>query len=155
MHPCTACSKRKVKCDRRSPCSRCLTTGRECEQPEARRTPRKPRKAPDGNVLDRIRQLENTLQEMRELLHHADASRADISRVAGHGIREGHGNLQHSSSSGPSDTLNESFEKLLVEENKTRYVSSSSWANIADQVCKVTSRYGAGATLQKLIRAGL
>jgi hypothetical protein len=127
-HPCVACSRRKVKCDRKSPCTRCLTTGRDCEQPEVRRTPRRPRKPQDGTVLDRVRQLENTLEEMKALLGHGDISNSDPPERAETQDPQADTEVERPRS------LDESLERLVVEDEKTRFIGSTSWANITDQV---------------------
>jgi hypothetical protein len=120
-HPCVTCQRRKVKCDRRDPCTRCLKSGEECTQPEVHRAPRRPRRTDDANVLDRVRQLENSLEQMRTLI--ANGKRAQD---------DGDGNSRNN----PDETgiLEDSVGRLIIDDEKTRYISGSSWANLADQV---------------------
>ncbi|KAI0131913.1 hypothetical protein BJ170DRAFT_611687 [Xylariales sp. AK1849] len=63
---CILCQQRKVKCDRRLPCSNCIKSRAECvPAPVTRRRPR--RRFPEKDLLERLRRYE-------ELLHHNNIS---------------------------------------------------------------------------------
>jgi hypothetical protein len=123
-HPCVACQRRKVKCDRKDPCTRCLKSGQECTQPEAHRAPRRPRRTEDATVLDRVRQLEKSLLQMRNIVAKSKQAQDQTPKDIG--------DLQH----GGEETkiLEDSVGRLIVDDEKTRYISGSSWANLADEV---------------------
>jgi hypothetical protein len=59
---CVLCSQRKVKCDRKSPCSNCVKAGAECVSsasiPRQRR-----RRFPERELLDRLRLYEDLLRK--------------------------------------------------------------------------------------------
>jgi hypothetical protein len=124
-HPCISCQRHKVKCDRRSPCSRCLTHGKECRQPDAQRAPRRPpRKSHD--VLDRVRQLEASLDEMRTLLKRSAVAEQHSTAEAA---------VRHSNSvKEEPESLDTSLGHLIIDDDRSRYVSTTSWANLTDEV---------------------
>ncbi|KAM5359534.1 hypothetical protein ACJZ2D_014390 [Fusarium nematophilum] len=59
---CTACRRRKVRCDRQQPCTACNRIGHNCVYPEKRRPIRTVRKPTTSNVADRITHLEKTVR---------------------------------------------------------------------------------------------
>jgi len=61
---CVTCRKRKVKCDKKQPCTNCAKAHTECVFPFPGRAPRKPRKPQDGELAERIRRLESMVQTM-------------------------------------------------------------------------------------------
>lgn len=58
---CIPCQQRKLKCDRRTPCTRCVKSGAQCTQsswnPRQRR-----RRFPERDLIDRIRRYEDLLR---------------------------------------------------------------------------------------------
>lgn len=126
-HPCVLCQRRKVKCDRKDPCTRCLKSGQECTQPEAHRAPRRPRRTEDSDVLNRVRQLEKTLENMRKSAIKDESVQARKSEDAGDITQDGEENK----------ILEDSDGRLIVDDDKTRYISGSSWAYLADEVSPI------------------
>jgi hypothetical protein len=122
-HPCVSCQRRKVKCDRKSPCSRCLAYGQDCRQPETRRAPRRARRAVPSLVSEKLRQLEKSLDEVRAAVlsdkPEETSETAETAPVA---------------SEGQPQPLENTLGRLIIEDENSRYISSSSWANLADQV---------------------
>ncbi|RDW59534.1 hypothetical protein BP6252_12621 [Coleophoma cylindrospora] len=121
-HPCTSCQRRKVRCDRRLPCTRCLTHGEECLQPDAQRAPRRSRQNQDSRIIERVRQLEASLGAVQGLV----SQHYNVGREA----------QPLSSPSQPRlDQLDDSHGRLVVDNERSRYISGSAWANLADEVC--------------------
>ena len=128
-HPpsCRTCRLRKVKCDRRRPCSNCCKAGREndCTYPAGvGRAPKRPRRAPDPHLINRLARLESTIRDLK-----APGTPID------HGLR----NNASRSASGrdtPSDInrAEQQLGRLVVDEKKSYYVSNVMWANLGDQV---------------------
>jgi len=116
-HPCTSCQRRKVKCDRLLPCTGCLTHGQECQQPVAQRAPRRARRTRDDTVHQRMRQLEMSLEEIRDTVVRNETNPV----AAGTIVVDG---------SLPEDSAG----KLILEDGKSRYVSGSSWENLTNEV---------------------
>jgi len=126
-HPCVTCQRRKVKCDRRSPCTRCLTYGHECAQPALQREPRRPaRKSQD--LVARVRQLEDALEEAREKLRVHETTNENVGAEmpvpveASVEVKE------------EGESLDSLLGHLIIGEDKSRYISTSSWANFAWEV---------------------
>jgi Fungal specific transcription factor domain/Fungal Zn(2)-Cys(6) binuclear cluster domain len=105
---CNACRTRKVKCDKKSPCSNCTLWSLECHFPLPIRSFKRPRKklvdpnAQQGNDVptspqsldQRVRELETTLQHLTGLIDGHDGALAKIQEFDNSG-----GLLQNSASS--------------------------------------------------------
>lgn len=127
-HPCVTCQRRKVRCDRNNPCTRCLRSGQECKQPEAFRAPRRPPRKQQANVLDRVRQLEDSLEQVRHLVSHVPQVKAKSDEVGG-GVE-----VRVEEVEIKQEKVEDSLGRLIIEEERSRYVSGSAWANLANQV---------------------
>ena len=64
-HACTICQRRKVKCDRKNPCSNCVKAEAECEYRDPL-PPRRRRKVqqPDAMLMARLKRCEATLKRI-------------------------------------------------------------------------------------------
>ncbi|OKL60739.1 hypothetical protein UA08_04249 [Talaromyces atroroseus] len=62
---CTRCNQKKVRCDRKTPCGRCLRTGDECIHPGNKRAPRKLKRPPISEILDHLHQLEAEVERLQ------------------------------------------------------------------------------------------
>jgi hypothetical protein len=58
---CEICHQRKIRCDKRSPCSNCVRGNNFCRYPGTERRPRRPHKTTITDVSARVSQLERTL----------------------------------------------------------------------------------------------
>lgn len=58
---CASCQQRKVKCDRKFPCSTCIKSGLQCIPVAAPR--RRRRRFPEAELLQRVRHLEDLLRQ--------------------------------------------------------------------------------------------
>jgi len=158
---CVTCRKRKVKCDKLHPCSNCARANIECIFPNPGRAPRKIKKPTDGRdteLLARLKRLEGVVKGLG-----LDATQEDIeSALAGTTRRtsetdKGPGQIQSPGSdpierpSTNSDELStrakaqwieddragrfeNRFGRLVINEGKSRYVNSSFWANLSNEV---------------------
>lgn len=61
---CVTCRRRKVRCNKRSPCSNCVKAGVECVFPPPGRAPRKSKRPPDAELLSRLRRLEGVIEHL-------------------------------------------------------------------------------------------
>lgn len=62
-HSCTICVRRKVKCDKLSPCSTCSRTGSDCVYRPPPKSQRHRKRLADDDLLSKIREYEGLLQE--------------------------------------------------------------------------------------------
>ncbi|KAJ5586917.1 uncharacterized protein N7459_002682 [Penicillium hispanicum] len=61
---CVTCRRRKVRCNKRSPCSNCTKAGIDCIFPPPGRAPRKSKRPPDAELLSRLRRLEGVIEHL-------------------------------------------------------------------------------------------
>ncbi|CAG8104666.1 unnamed protein product [Penicillium olsonii] len=62
---CVTCRRRKVRCNKRSPCSNCTKAGIDCVFPPPGRAPRKSKRPPDAELLSRLRRLEGVIDHLK------------------------------------------------------------------------------------------
>lgn len=155
---CTTCRKRKVKCDKRHPCSNCNRAVIECIFPGPGRAPRRSRKPPDTELLARLRRLEGVVQSLGkgideeaetanepvevqkqefEPLQPNGPSDLDIKDIK---IAKNCGMLgQHEPNRVYAETgsLIKEFGRLKVENGKSRYVSNKFWNSLSEEVAEM------------------
>lgn len=145
---CVHCHDRKVKCDKKSPCSNCQRFHLECTFPSpfrhsSRQTKDKHvsgNKDANEDILKRIKKIESAMQDLNALKkdvlrsrkrrkeQSSEDSEEDGSLSAG-GEDHGHGN------SGVTDSLDHAVGKLIIEEGKSRYISGGFWSGLEEEVC--------------------
>lgn len=152
---CVTCRRRKVRCNKRTPCSNCTRAGIDCVFPPPGRAPRKSKRPPDAELLSRLHRLEGVID-------HLKSGKAEKSPT-----------IQYSSSTGPStvrsdattseaelqsqspsqppqgsgcpfedadpknlvpNKLENEFGRLVIDEGRSRYVSNRLWASLGDEV---------------------
>ncbi|OJJ45117.1 hypothetical protein ASPZODRAFT_677832 [Penicilliopsis zonata CBS 506.65] len=62
-HSCTTCARRKIKCDKLSPCSSCTKTRRECVYHPPAQSQRHRKRPADEDLLSRISEYEDLLRK--------------------------------------------------------------------------------------------
>lgn len=139
---CITCRRRKVKCDKKQPCSNCARAKIECVFPGPGRMPRKSRKLPDAELLERLRRLEGVVQSLNAQVEEHEQEAAE--RERDNNSRQGSlsGNCFSSSSrDSPSVVVDNSVEglesrfgRLVVEKGRSRYINNSFWASLNNEV---------------------
>lgn len=61
---CVTCRRRKVRCNKRSPCSNCVKANIDCIFPPPGRAPRRTKRPPDAELLSRLRRLEGVIEHL-------------------------------------------------------------------------------------------
>lgn len=161
---CYDCNRRKVRCDKTSPCANCVRLGVECQFPPPGRKPRKTsqRSSHKEDLISRLLLLEREVQKLggqgptapepapAELLEAQDRPRSPQSgRAVGSflakdvtaehpTIGEDHDHQSHEPEQ-PNvtvPTLDEQFGQLVVDRNNgtSRYLSHRVLADLASQV---------------------
>ncbi len=155
---CTTCRKRKVKCDKRHPCSNCNRAAIECIFPGPGRAPRRSRKPPDTELLARLRRLEGVVQSLGKGIEEEAEPANEPVEVP----KEEYEPLQPNGPAKPSfqDTkpmkncsmvgrhepngastetgnLTKEFGRLKVENGKSRYVSNKFWNSLSEEVAEM------------------
>ncbi|KAI1423634.1 fungal-specific transcription factor domain-containing protein [Xylaria sp. FL1777] len=139
LRSCVLCRQRKVKCDRRQPCSNCVRTGSNCVHPPgAGRAAKRPRQAVDTRVLDRLAQLETTIRRLQQQAkgreansHVTSGSISDHALSMGPQVRE---NRSLVDDAGEDAQTALELGRLIVDESQSRYVSNVMWADLTEEI---------------------
>ena len=155
---CTTCRKRKVKCDKRHPCSNCNRAAIECVFPGPGRAPRRSRKPPDTELLARLRRLEGVVQslgkgideEAETMSEPAVVPKAEYEPLQPNGsdnpctkdVKSPKnyvvvGPYEPDRAHGEVGGLNKEFGRLQVENGKSRYVSNKFWNSLSEEVAEM------------------
>ena len=150
---CTTCRKRKVRCDKKHPCSNCSKAGAECIFPGPGRAPRRSRKPPDTELLARLRRLEGVVQNLGKGLDEdgdileveAEVETTKLQEVDGEN-RKGYAQQHdadgifrlHSASYNKKESqMIKEFGRLKVEGGRSRYVSNTFWVSLSEEVSSI------------------
>ena len=127
---CIPCNRRKLRCDRKFPCGRCVKGGEQCVFPGPKRAPRQLKRPPIAEVLAQLRQLEQEVQLLRaQAQQPVEAGSASSSSPLGHSQEEATGPLEPGQREG----------RLVVKEGKSRYVGDAPSAVLGDKVGSLSS----------------
>ncbi|RAK99089.1 Zn(II)2Cys6 transcription factor [Aspergillus ibericus CBS 121593] len=66
LRSCITCRRRKVRCNKKTPCSNCVKAGIQCIFPPPGRAPRKIKRPQDAELLSRLRRLEGVIEHLSE-----------------------------------------------------------------------------------------
>ncbi|KAJ5636624.1 uncharacterized protein N7484_009937 [Penicillium longicatenatum] len=161
---CVTCRRRKVRCNKRSPCSNCVKTNVECVFPPPGRAPRKSKRPPDAELLSRLRRLEGVIQHLSDKTGEAGSvsSLSPIqtasSTLPSAAPTNTTANTSPPASINPKTSVDfkaqngvcpfedndpkklapgkfeNEFGRLVIEEGRSRYVSNRLWASLGDEV---------------------
>ncbi|CAG8037413.1 unnamed protein product [Penicillium salamii] len=159
---CVTCRRRKVRCNKRSPCSNCTKAGINCVFPPPGRAPRKSKRPPDAELLSRLRRLEGVIDHLKS--GQAEGSppapgssstgpstiRSDTSRSEAEPQQpqqqqqtqpqpqQDHGcpfeKFENADPSNAPKILENEFGRLVIDEGRSRYVSNRLWASLGDEI---------------------
>lgn len=161
---CITCRKRKVKCDKRHPCSNCNRAAIECIFPNPGRAPRRSRKPPDTELLARLRRLEGVVQSLgkgideevetitetepepaRKFVQHVGKGSCSGEQTCNHTQEEKARRIgmigafepgKKNDEAATNDMVKE-FGRLVVEEGRSRYVSNKFWTSLSEEVAEM------------------
>ncbi|ORY06889.1 fungal-specific transcription factor domain-domain-containing protein [Clohesyomyces aquaticus] len=138
---CVTCRKRKVKCDKKQPCSNCSRAKIECIFPGPGRAPRKSRKPPDGELMDRLRRLEGVVKTLNAQVeeHEQEKEGAERSKKDGGDASMcpnggGAGGGVNVAVDNSVEGLESRFGRLVVDQGRSRYINNSFWASLNNEV---------------------
>ena len=154
IRSCVTCRRRKVRCNKRTPCSNCVKAGIECVFPPPGRAPRKSKRPHDAELLSRLRRLEGVIEH---LSGKKSGAVEPLSTVSSPSQQEpGSASPQEGRQTTPqtqgvqagkcpfvldSDpkavkprNLEHDFGRLVIDEGRSRYVSNRLWASLGDEV---------------------
>jgi hypothetical protein len=159
LRSCVTCRRRKVRCNKPSPCSNCVKAGIACVFPPPGRAPRESKRPPDAELLSRLRRLESIIEHFggngknANVISSGCATEGEPSSTSKSTV------LPHSTSTtvttsgqAPQDQqsawpfedsdpkklstgkFQNEFGRLIIDEGRSRYVSNWLWASLGDEV---------------------
>ncbi|CAI7645695.1 unnamed protein product [Penicillium glandicola] len=155
LRSCVVCRSRKVRCDKRAPCSNCRRANIACVLPPTDRPPRWARhldrlssavsnlqtsQEPEPvaeDVMDRLHNLESLVQQLRIQLEQAKSSAnsaAGGSSGVGSPETSAHDPHANPSSISTANVQNKFGRLVLQDSNRSRYVSSGFWSRVNDEL---------------------
>ncbi|KAJ5503438.1 Transcription factor [Penicillium fimorum] len=152
---CVTCRRRKVRCNKRSPCSNCTKAGIDCIFPPPGRAPRKSKRPPDAELLSRLRRLEGVIDHLRgsgDTEGTSTSTQAPSSTTGSSTVRNESTAPTSVSTEPPNqarspcpfeqsdpkklapDKFENEFGRLVIDEGRSRYVSNRLWASLGDEI---------------------
>ncbi|KAF3399020.1 Bikaverin cluster transcription factor bik5 [Talaromyces pinophilus] len=145
---CVTCRRRKVRCNKREPCSNCIKAGIECVFPGPGRAPRKQRRPPDVEVLSRLRRLEGVVESLggTEAIEKLIAARlaadsqanTDDNNNTSEPSRAPDGNKSGQTVWNIDSTLKSEVQhelgRLVIDDTKSIYMSDRLYTSLGNQV---------------------
>ncbi|KAJ5823202.1 Transcription factor [Penicillium robsamsonii] len=152
---CVVCRSRKVRCDKRAPCSNCRRANIACVLPPTDRPPRWARHLDRLNnavsklqasqepepvaedLMEKLHNLEGLVQELRMQLQQAKSvanSAAEGSSGVGSPESSAHDRQSNPSSISTTNLQNKFGRLVLQDSSRSRYVSSGFWSRVNDEL---------------------
>ncbi|KAH7144293.1 fungal-specific transcription factor domain-containing protein [Dactylonectria estremocensis] len=130
---CVICRRRKVRCDRRDPCSNCVRAGIDCHYPVTGRVPRRSRdpsalKSPaqkQSELLSRLRRLEAVVTELSAQVEEPHNGQDSLTSSTSNAL---------SASLPPGSEFDEEFGQLVVGKGGGLHVGNRFWSVFCDEV---------------------
>lgn len=150
LRSCVVCRTRKVRCDKQSPCSNCRRANIACVLPSTDRPPRWARRLASktkasqeqdlnrpatSQVMERLRNLEDLVQELRGQLEQANAAATSSSAGGSSGVGSPESSTHDRATDHESGVRSQFGRLVLQDANRSRYVSSGFWSRVNDEVC--------------------
>jgi hypothetical protein len=162
---CVTCRRRKVRCNKRSPCSNCVKAGIDCIFPPPGRAPRKAKRPPDVELLSRLRRLEGVIEHLSGSGSTADAisngsatqaapsstipsttpsdwsaapATTTVSAPLQPQAQQGSCPFEDDPKKISTDNFGNEFGRLVIDEGRSRYVNNRLWASLGDEVCRLS-----------------
>lgn len=134
---CVTCRRRKVRCDKREPCSNCVKAHIDCVFPPPGRAPRKPRRPHDAELLKRLRRLESVVDSLGTQVDE-DGNVHSTEDASPKGKRSVSEALDLSTQGASRRTsLEHGLGRLLIKEGRSRYVSNEFWSSLGDEIAEI------------------
>ncbi|KAJ6112029.1 hypothetical protein N7523_008090 [Penicillium sp. IBT 18751x] len=133
---CAVCRTRKVRCDKQSPCSNCRRANIACIVPSKDHPPRWARRLErpaTGEVMERLRDLENLVKDLSGQLEQANAAaKSTAGSSSGVGSPE---NSMHDVGYSLSASSAQKLGRLVTHDaNRSRFVGNSFWSRVNDEL---------------------
>ncbi|KAA8644442.1 hypothetical protein EYZ11_003552 [Aspergillus tanneri] len=128
IRSCTFCRYRKIRCDRQKPCTGCVRAGNECVYPPGPgRAPKRPRRALDARVLDRLSRLETLIKRLEGEVETGKPSTATPQSGTS-------ATTPPAQQSDDGSISAEQLGRLVIDNTRSCYVSNILWASLGDEI---------------------
>ncbi|QVM09273.1 hypothetical protein D8B26_003937 [Coccidioides posadasii str. Silveira] len=131
---CVTCRRRKIRCNKLQPCSNCTKAKVECVFPKPGRAPRKSKKATEADLLARLKTLESIVRNIGKSTAE-EASSTEAKKDANVNSELG---VDIFTSRSPKDieldSVDEEMGRLVINDDKSRYVSHRFWTRFGDEI---------------------
>lgn len=142
-YSCLSCRKKKKKCERVYPCVNCRKAGADCLF-----VPRRPSTRPKTTqgMLERLQHLEGVIGHLRDNYNQGATQQSPkTTEVRANAIIEEREATRRSSPTNNRGTQNDAVTELGTElgrlatgDGRSRYISSSFWASLDEEVCHLS-----------------
>ncbi len=158
---CVTCRSRKVRCDKKSPCSNCRRAQIPCVLPSDDKPPRwarrldrlshagavaaAPADAGSNQVMNRLQNLEDLVKNLSAELHQARAAadnsaQGSVSPPSTKAWQTQPQEAASPASTGSNSQTNRQWGRLIPgNSGQSQYVASGFWSQISDEVCFTAS----------------
>ena len=135
---CVTCRRRKLKCDRKKPCTRCTKQSSECVYPSSTDKFKRKRKTPNSELLTRLGKLEDTLKDWGAhiddegilITDHHDPGKKNQRQQ----LHRGLDSFPHNSARTMIPSLDKASGVLVVKDGRARYIENQFWARMAGEI---------------------
>ncbi|CAG7937081.1 unnamed protein product [Penicillium olsonii] len=146
LRSCVVCRSRKVRCDKRAPCSNCRRANIACVFPSTDRPPRWARRLDRGassdrvdvvadGVMDRLHHLESLVKDLSSRLEQSKSTATSVGGSSGVGSPESSAQDRRPTLSEGDQSMQTQFGRLVIQDsNRSRYVSSGFWSRVNDEL---------------------
>jgi hypothetical protein len=168
------CRSRKVRCDKRAPCSNCRRANIACVFPSTDRPPRWARRLDRLNsalsnpqasqevrpiadgVMERLRTLESLVKDLTGQLEKAKSAAGGLSSVGSpeSSMHDREPGQQSQALPDSTGDMQQKFGRLVLwDAGRSRYISSGFWSRVNDEVGLVRSLAAHGRRANLLYRS--
>lgn len=140
LRSCITCRRRKIRCNKLHPCSNCVKAKVECVFPEPGRAPRRSKKATESELLARLKSLEAVVKKFG-VVGKSSPVQSPVETMKEDVIKNGWDITMFkdlSSKDSELGSMDEELGRLVVSDDKSRYVSHRFWTRFGDEVIRVS-----------------
>ncbi|XEV00236.1 hypothetical protein FSHL1_005523 [Fusarium sambucinum] len=141
---CVICRRRKIRCDRKDPCSNCVKNKIDCHFPVTGRIPRRNRgpstsKTPaqkQSELLGRLRRLESVVTELAAQVEDENGANIGVSHQKQITVDASATNSSWATSSAVADSTDEGedFGRLVIDKDGGLHVGNRFWSVFCSEV---------------------
>ncbi|OTA99367.1 hypothetical protein M426DRAFT_27562 [Hypoxylon sp. CI-4A] len=132
-YSCLLCRQRKVKCDRRSPCSNCVKADKQCSFVPPVRGKRKRTKPPRESLHAKLKRYEDLLGSLGvDIEQSRDSDESGSETTSQPDVETGKIMEPHPESHNDPFGLEETEHKFIAKEGTSRYFENALWLNLGD-----------------------